>query len=363
MIEVNELNAVQYLKGAGRIPLDASATASLLGWGVSNVVVRVNVVGGADLIVKQSREQLRTKTDWFSRLDRIYREADALQLLGNLLPKGSVPQILFEDRDEFLFAMEALPANHRVWKAELLEGRAVDVSIAKSLGQMLATAHKRTTNDARVKELFGDRTVFRQLRIDPFYRHIARVHPDLEAPLAPLIANGNDDGICLVLGDFSPKNILLVDGPNRHPADQSEQVDSNRTVLVDFETAHFGDPAFDLGFFLSHLLLKTILNTRQTGMFRQLIETFWREYLSGLGTSLRLRAVERPSFDQRIAMHLCACMLSRIDGTSTVDYLTRTEDVSLVRRYCRRELLAETTPQDSSLEDLFDRFFGELIQS
>ena len=44
--------------------------------------------------------------------------------------------------------------------------------------------------------------------------------------------------------DFSPKNVLITD---------------ERIVLVDFETGHLGDPAFDLGFFLSHLLLKTVL--------------------------------------------------------------------------------------------------------
>jgi len=39
--------------------------------------------------------------------------------------------------------------------------------------------------------------------------------------------------ICLVLADFSPKNILITD---------------QGIHLVDFETAHYGDPAFDLGF-------------------------------------------------------------------------------------------------------------------
>ena len=47
----------------------------------------------------------------------------------------------------------------------------------------------------------------------------------------------------LVLGDFSPKNIL---------------VHAHGLILLDFECAHAGDAAFDLGFFLSHLLLKTI---------------------------------------------------------------------------------------------------------
>jgi 5-methylthioribose kinase len=44
-----------------------------------------------------------------------------------------------------------------------------------------------------------------------------------------------------VHADFSPKNIL---------------VHRQGLTVVDFETAHAGDPAFDIGFFLSHLSLK-----------------------------------------------------------------------------------------------------------
>ena len=48
----------------------------------------------------------------------------------------------------------------------------------------------------------------------------------------------------LVLGDFSPKNIL---------------VHSGGVILLDFECAPSrSDPTFDLGFFLSHLILKSI---------------------------------------------------------------------------------------------------------
>jgi hypothetical protein len=47
----------------------------MLEWGVSNVVLRVTPDTGADFIVKQSRPQLRTPIPWFSRIDRIYREA------------------------------------------------------------------------------------------------------------------------------------------------------------------------------------------------------------------------------------------------------------------------------------------------
>ena len=65
----------------------------------------------------------------------------------------------------------------------------------------------------------------------------------LAPALDDLIAACKSRKLALTLGDFSPKNILLTSGGLR---------------LVDFETGHFGDPAFDIGFFLTHLALKGV---------------------------------------------------------------------------------------------------------
>ena len=91
----------------------------------------------------------------------------------------------------------------------------------------------------------ADTTLFDELRVDPYYRTTARADPDLAPRIDALIAamDRPADERTLVLGDFSPKNILVHAGG---------------LILLDFECAHAGDPAFDLGFFLSHLLLKTI---------------------------------------------------------------------------------------------------------
>ncbi len=349
MIEIDESNVVDYLRCSGRIDQQTVATAELLGWGVSNVVMRVTVPDGEDFVVKQSREQLRTETDWFSRLDRIFREADALDALSQMLPAGSVPKIVFQDREQFLFAMEALPANHLVWKGELLEARHTNPEIGQELGQLLAAAHRDSFKRPEFEATFGDRVVFEQLRVDPFYRHIVRAHPALRASMDALISEMNSSAVCLVLADFSPKNILLVpDGAGSH-----------RISLVDFETAHFGDPAFDLGFFLSHLMLKSVLHRQQADVFGKLIFAFWHSYLDNLGDVLDSTECARGTFDRRILGHLCGCMLSRIDGTSTIDYLPDSEQQQFVREFCLGEL--ETFASASSDVDVVLTRFLELL--
>lgn len=303
MIELNAHNVVDYLRNRGELGSAVPATAEPLAWGVSNVVLRVFPAIGDDLVVKQSREQLRTKAEWFSRLNRIWREADVMRVLGDILPPGAVPRILFEDRDNYVFGMEAVAADHVVWKESLLKGD-VDLNVATTVAEYLATIHRQTANDEPLGRRFGDRTVFRELRVDPFYRTIGEVHAELTQPIEALIAQMEQHAVCLVLADFSPKNILVTD---------------TGVTLVDFETGHYGDPAFDLGFFLSHILLKGLMHAPEKHqLFLNLAEAFWKAYSDGLGSATSIEAL---AIGRRTCRHLAACALSRIDGTSRVDYL------------------------------------------
>ena len=51
-------------------------------------------------MIKQCRERLRVAMDWRARLDRIWAERAALDVLAAILPAGTVPEVLFEDRPE-----------------------------------------------------------------------------------------------------------------------------------------------------------------------------------------------------------------------------------------------------------------------
>jgi 5-methylthioribose kinase len=119
-------------------------------------------------------------------------------------------------------------------------------------------------------------------------------------------------------GDYSPKNILT----------------HNRGfTLVDYETAHLGDPTMDLGFFLSHLLLKAVKHHRRRADYFELTHAFWRGYAA----EVRFRPLAE--LQARGVGHLGVCVLARIDGTSPVDYLPEESKREAARRLGRRVLL------------------------
>jgi 5-methylthioribose kinase len=319
MNEFSAENVLDYLRATGRIG-PGPARAELLGGGVSNVVLRVTTAGGA-FVLKQSRPQLRTKAAWFSDPERIYREQDVMEALYPLLPAGTVPVVLFADRPNYLFAMEHAPADARVWKERLLAGD-IDMSLGERTGAVLGRLHDATGREPTRFRQFADGRVFTQLRIDPFYRCVAERHPDLAADVEPLVDGMLTRREALCHGDFSPKNILAT---------------ADGFMLVDYETAYLGDPAMDLGFFLSHLLLKAIKRPDDRSRIFELARSFWRGYAAAVSYRPADELVERG------VGHLGVCLLARVDGTSPVDYLTEERQRDAARRLGRR-LLRERPP-------------------
>jgi 5-methylthioribose kinase len=321
--EITADNAAEYLRKAGLIT--GPATAEALGWGVSNVVLRVTPDAGPPLVVKQSRELLRTRAEWRSRLDRVWREADVLRLLEQRVP-GAAPRLLYEDRPNYLVVMEAIDRDHVVWKEALLAGR-IDLSLAETLGTLLARIHTATWHNPAVEELMGDAQAFDELRLDPYYRRLASVHPSLAPVLTSLIEASQTRRHALVLADFSPKNILLT---------------ADGLRLVDFETGHYGDPPFDLGFFLTHLALKGVRAGRDDDRCFQLAQRFWRSYAEAMSPLIS----GLDDFEPLCVRHWTACLLARVDGKSPVDYLDEQQQ-ALVREFALETRLspADRMPQ------------------
>jgi 5-methylthioribose kinase len=178
--------------------------------------------------------------------------------------------------------------------------------------------HGGAWHDADVARDFDDRQYFDDLRLDPYYRQIARVHPDLAVPIHRLIDSTWDQRHCLVHGDFSPKNLLLH---------------GSRLMLIDFEVGHYGDPAFDLGFFLAHLVLKAFYHAPRHEDYFALTGSFWDGYRGVM--SAMMSSEEFDVLVHRGILNFAGCALARLDGKSKVDYLNDNVRRDAVRTLCR----------------------------
>jgi 5-methylthioribose kinase len=297
MTELTADNLLDYLRHTGHLRPGPARALPLAG-GVSNIVLRVETRGQA-FVVKQSRPQLRTPDGWFSDLDRVYREQEVMQALHPLLPEV-VPAVLFADRDNYVFAMSAAPTPHQVWKEQLLAGE-VDLDLAERVGAVLGRIHQATAADAGLVEPFRDHTVFVQLRVDPFYQRVQQRRPEVASAIEPLVQQMLTVKEALCLGDYTPKNILVHD---------------QGFMLVDYETAHCGDPTMDLGLFLCHVVLKAFRRPAWRQRYWNLTRAFW----FGYAPQVHFRPLTE--LEARGIGHFGACLLARIDGTSPVDYLS-----------------------------------------
>lgn len=304
----------QYLRERGELERNETARVVELSGGVSNQVLLVERGRGDRFVLKQAREQLRVKDEWKCDIRRIWREIDVLRLCGEILRdasigretriSASVPEILFEDRENFCYAMTAAPAEHQTWKHDLLLGR-IDFRLGAAAGRMLATLHAETWQNENVAALFGDQSYFDALRIDPYYRTIAAKHPELRDRIEELIDEVVNNRFSLVHGDFSPKNLLCF---------------GNQLLLIDFEVGHFGNPAFDNGFFLAHLVLKAFKAEPLFLRHHSLAASVWTEYRERLQPAIT--ATQWHTLERHTVLNLTGCLLARVDGKSQVDYLS-----------------------------------------
>lgn len=313
--EVKDL--IDHLTARGLVTEPDRTKALPLTGGVSNDVFAVSGPG-VDVVVKRALPVLRVARKWEADVSRIGIEARALHVAHARTPEA-VPAVL--DFDGRYLVIERAPRSWTNWRDDLLAG-VVDTQVARALGRALGVWQKQTAGDDALLADFGDRTVFSQLRADPFHREVASAHLDLAPVVEETLSAMSAARDCLVHGDLSPKNVLASDG---------------RMWVLDWEVAHIGDAAFDPAFLLSHLLLKSIHAPHWTGLYRGLAEAFLQTFEREVKGVLTL--------DPRQLTRQIGCLLiARVDGKSPAPYLTEPE--RLRTRALGRALLTDPPPHD-----------------
>ena len=316
---------IGYLRGRGHIGQDENPRVTVLAGGVSNRTVLVERENATAWVLKQALAKLRVASDWFSSPERIHREALGLRWLSQLAPPGAIPALLFEDHEHHFLAMEAVPPPHENWKTMLLRGE-VWRDAVEQFGRLLGGIHRQAR--ARREELepvFRDSSFFESLRLEPYYAYSARQTTEAGAFLRELIAETRAAHLTLVHGDYSPKNIL---------------VRNSGLVLLDHEVIHWGDPAFDLGFSLTHFLSKAHHLRAHREKFAEAAHWYWKSYNDN-------------SCEERAVRHTLACLLARVDGRSPLEYLDADE-----RRRQRAAVLGLVAALPTAMDELIERFLS-----
>ena len=323
-----------YLRRAGHIPADEQPVIRNLAGGVSNRTVLVERPSGEAWVLKQALKKLRVAVEWYSSPERIHREALGMRWLAQLAP-GASTRLIFEDHASHILAMEAVPQPHENWKNMLLAGR-LETGHVEQFGRLLGTIHRAAYQRRdQIAAAFNDRSFFETLRIEPYYIYTWTQIPETAQFYDALIAETRARRLTLVHGDYSPKNILVYQG---------------RLILLDHEVIHFGDPAFDLGFALAHLLSKAHHVYAMRAAFAAAAGDYWHAYRAALG--------DVPwSFDlePRTVRHTIGCLLARVAGRSTLEYLDNDERA---RQRAAALVLMQQPPV--SVEELAERFVALL---
>lgn len=280
-----------------------------LAGGVSNRTVLVKRPSGEAWVLKQALEKLRVQVDWYSSPERVHKEALGMRWLAELAPSGSITPLVFEDTEEHVIIMQAVPEPHANWKTLLLKGHLWPQHIV-GFGKLLAAIHgnsyRRRDELARV---FADRSFFESLRLEPYYLYTASQVPEAAPFLNALVEETRVQRLALVHGDYAPKNVLITTAPA-----------GDQMVLLDHEVIHFGDPAFDLGFSLTHFLSKAHYLPDLRERFAISAATYWDVYRNELEDLGWTRDLE-----PRAVRHTLGCMLARVRGRSPLEYLSEAE--------------------------------------
>jgi len=344
---------LRYLQETARLTAAQPARFTNLQGGISNRTVLVEPANSRAFVLKQALPRLRVATDWPSDPRRIHQEARGLAWLSRLAPPGSIPGLLFEDAQRHLLAMEAVPRPHENWKIRLLSG-GLEMKHIEQFGKLLGTIHRSSRERAgELAREFDERSFFQTLRIEPYYRYTASRQPVAAPFLDELIAETAATRLALVHGDYSPKNILIC---------------PDKFVLLDHEVIHWGDPAFDIGFSLTHLLSKAHHLPAQRAAFLDAARLYWNTYSQevGLQNPDLLRDAALPPLrmslvEARAVRHSLGCLLARVDGRSPLEYLTAAERDS--QRAIALRLMEAPPARISDLVDLFGEHLARPIFS
>lgn len=277
--------------------------ATALNGGVSSDVWKITVEN-QQFCVKRSVPELRVRQSCSAPLARNTNELNWFNVVSAIEPHA-VPKIRAHDEILNTFAMDYYPPDeYPVWK-DLLKAGHADAVFSAAVGSLLGRIHESTASERFLLESqFLTHDIFDAMRVEPYFKSTARRHPDVASHILETIygLTAEDHRKCLIHGDVSPKNILV--GPNG-------------PVLLDAECAWFADPAFDVAFCLTHLMLKMYVAQCDRKLLYGCAISFHQAYVH------QVVGEDISPFTNRVLRLVPCLILARIDGKIPIEYIDR----------------------------------------
>lgn len=274
-----------------RLPdFEAAGMPQPLQGGYLNYVWRVRGTANSasrSLIIKHAPSYIATMPDIPLEPGRILIETNALTAFG---PQGACsavassairPPHLFDfDASQHLLIMEDVGQHVDLgaWLRQGRQGSQKSRLVGAQLGEFIGRLHLLSYGEQQLAPLFANHSI-QQTRLEVQYRAIEQLAVKCALSDAKMlgeraVALGQEfllPGSCVIMGDLWPPSLLMT---------------SARLYVIDWELAHFGQPAQDIGHLVAHLWMQRhrAPNRESAAQADILLQSVLQSYRSTLGS-------------------------------------------------------------------------------
>ncbi len=285
-LHLTEASLPDYLLGLGVLEPGQSAAVEKAGDGNINWVRRVRLAGdepprGRSWIVKQARPSLERFPEYQVSTERILFEHRYLETARPFDRHGLLPVVHGFDAEQRVLILEDLGDAERMDHAL---ARGADLALpAARLGDLLGRVHAGTARSALANAFAND--AMRRLHGEHIF--VLPLRPNdfpLDARAAARARDLRNDAELVRLADAAYARYLEPRGALLHGDVQAGNVllPASGPKLLDAEIAHVGDPAFDVGTLVAHLVLPALARGELAAALPA-VEAAWDAYRAAHG--------------------------------------------------------------------------------
>lgn len=235
--------------------------------------------------------------------DRQFAESTALSIFKEKIDEQNLaPEIYFHDKNNLVLVLsEVLDNDSKLWLRVI--PKEVNITAAKKLAKLSAEVTNKTygkinpIRDNLKEDKKVQRIKLRYQCLEVYNKLSSPRKEQVKQAQRELFEKSTEINKVLVHGDFHHRNIL---------------VDGSDVGIVDFEEAHIGDPAFDIGILLGTQLLHYECQPKLREKILQSVKEMISLYFNTLNISIDIDRLK-----ERIRKHMGGLMLSRIDGATS----------------------------------------------